>query len=71
MNTVLPCAVMLFVVLSGVPGFALERLVLYDDFNAGYLHPDRWGGGEFSPAPPPRQTPPRPPGSSSLLVNTR
>jgi hypothetical protein len=46
MNTVLPCAVMLFVVLSGVPGYALERLVLYDDFNAAHIDPDKWFGVE-------------------------
>jgi hypothetical protein len=46
MNTVLQCAVMLFVVLSGVPGYALERLVLYDDFNAAHIDPDKWFGVE-------------------------
>jgi hypothetical protein len=54
MKPVLPCAVMIMVVLFGVPGYTAERLVPYDDFNARYIHPDRWWGGEFSPAPPPR-----------------
>jgi hypothetical protein len=51
MKTVLPCAAMLVVVLSGVPGSALEPLVLYDDFNAAPLDPDKWVGGEFAPEP--------------------
>ena len=50
MKPVLPCVVMIVVVLFGVPGYAAERLVPYDDFNAEYIHPDRWWGGEFSPA---------------------
>jgi hypothetical protein len=54
MNTVLYGAVMLVVVLIGMPGYAAEHLVLYDDFNARSINPDRWWGGEFSPAPPPR-----------------
>jgi hypothetical protein len=40
------------VVLLRVPGYAAERLVPYDDFNAPYINPDRWWGGEFSPAFP-------------------
>jgi hypothetical protein len=54
MNTALQCAVILVMVLIGVPGYTAERLVPYDDFNAPYINPDRWWGGEFSPAPPPR-----------------
>jgi hypothetical protein len=42
---------MLVVVLSGVPGSALEPLVLYDDFNTAHLDPDKWVGGEFAPEP--------------------
>jgi hypothetical protein len=41
MNTVLHYAVMLVVVLIGVPGYAVEPLVPYDDFNARYINPDR------------------------------
>ncbi len=38
------CAVLLGV-LIGVPGYAVaERLVLYDDFNAAQIDPDRWSG---------------------------
>jgi hypothetical protein len=46
MNTVLQYAVML--VLLAVPGYAAERLVLYDDFNAAQINPDRWLGGQSS-----------------------
>jgi hypothetical protein len=52
MKPVLPCAVMTMVVLFGVPGYAAERLVPYDDFNAAYINPDRWFGGEYSPSFP-------------------
>jgi hypothetical protein len=45
MKPVLLCAVMIMVVLFGVPGYAAERLVPYDDFNAAYINPDR-GSGE-------------------------
>ena len=48
MKPVLHCAVMLVVVLIGVPGDAVEPLVLYDDFNATHIEPDKWFGGEFS-----------------------
>jgi hypothetical protein len=48
MKPVLHCAVMLVVVLIGVPGNAVEPLVLYDDFNATHIDPDKWFGGEFS-----------------------
>ena len=44
MKPVLPCAVMIMVVLFGVPGYAAERLVPYDDFNAASIHPDQWFG---------------------------
>jgi hypothetical protein len=40
MNIVLHCAVMLVVVLIVVPTYAAERLVPYDDFNAGYINPE-------------------------------
>jgi hypothetical protein len=48
MKVVLSGWVMLLMVLIGVPGDAAERLVPYDDFNAAYLNPDRWFGGEYS-----------------------
>jgi hypothetical protein len=32
--------------LLGVPAYAAERLVLYDDFNAAHIDPDKWWGGE-------------------------
>jgi hypothetical protein len=48
MKPVLPCAVMLVVVLFGVPGYAAERLIPYDDLNAGYINTDRWAGGEYN-----------------------
>jgi hypothetical protein len=38
---------MLLVVLIGVPGYAGERLVPYDDFNATHIDPDKWFGGEY------------------------
>jgi hypothetical protein len=50
MNTVLQCAVILVVVLIGVPGYTAERLVPYDDFNAMPLDPDKWFGLEFGGA---------------------
>ena len=50
-ETVLPCAVILVVVLFGVPGYAAERLVPYDDFNARYINPDRWWGGNTAQPP--------------------
>jgi hypothetical protein len=43
---------MLLVVLLGVPGYAAERLVPYDDFNTPYLDPDKWFGGEYGVAFP-------------------
>ena len=52
MKPVLHCAVMLVVVFSGVPGHAAECLVPYDDFSAADRSPDRWVGGEYSPAFP-------------------
>jgi hypothetical protein len=39
-------------ILIGVPGYAAERLVPYDDFNASYINPGNWFGGEYSPAVP-------------------
>jgi hypothetical protein len=56
MKTVLQCSVMLVVVLIGVPGYAAERLVPYDDFNATHIDPDKWFGGEYSPAVPSAST---------------
>jgi hypothetical protein len=56
MNTILHCAVMLVVVLLGVPGDAAERLVPYDDFNATQINPDKWFGSEYSPAFPSAST---------------
>jgi hypothetical protein len=41
MKTALQCAVMLVLVLIGVPGHAAERLVPYDDFNAAHINPNR------------------------------
>ena len=32
--------------LLGVPAYALERLVPYDDFNATHIDPDKWFGVE-------------------------
>lgn len=52
MNTALQCAVMLLVVLIGVPGYTAERLAPYDDFNATHIAPDKWFGSEYSPAFP-------------------
>jgi hypothetical protein len=52
MNTALQCAVMLLVVLIGAPGYTAERLAPYDDFNATHIAPDKWFGGEYSPAFP-------------------
>jgi hypothetical protein len=52
MNTVLHCAVMLVLVLLGVRGYAAERLVPYDNFNATSINPDRWLGGQSSSAFP-------------------
>jgi hypothetical protein len=46
MKPVLHCAVMLVVVLFGMPGDATERLVPYDDFNTTSINPDRWLGGQ-------------------------
>src|SRR5882724_1594711 len=51
MNTVLQCAVMLVVVLIGVPGYTAERLAPYDDFNATHIDPDKWFGFEFGTEP--------------------
>jgi len=56
MKTVLQCAVMLVVVLIGVPGYAAERLVPDDDFNATHLDPDKWFGRDYSPAVPSAST---------------
>jgi hypothetical protein len=52
MNPVRPCAVMLVVALCGMPAYAMERLVPYDDFNATQINPNRWFGGEFGTAFP-------------------
>ncbi len=55
MKVILLGYVMLLVVLIGVtaaqerPGNAVESLVLYDDFNATQIDPDKWFGGEFGP----------------------
>jgi hypothetical protein len=51
MNTILPCAVMLLVVLSGAPGYP-GPLALYDDFNAGFIDPGKWFGVELGPLLP-------------------
>jgi hypothetical protein len=51
MKAILSACAMLLTVLSGVPGYALESLVLYDDFNATHLDPNRWsatGWGDAS-----------------------
>jgi hypothetical protein len=56
MNTVLQGAVMLIVVLIGVPGSTAERLAPYDDFNATHIAPDKWFGGEYSWAVPSAST---------------
>lgn len=48
MKVMLSACVVLFVVLMSVPTQALEPLVLYDDFNAKLLNPQKWfgfGGG--------------------------
>src|SRR5262249_38085674 len=45
------CA-MLLGVLLGIPGYAAERLVPYDDFNATHLDPDKWFGAEYGVAFP-------------------
>jgi hypothetical protein len=37
--------------LLGVPVYAAERLVPYDDFNATHIDPDKWVGIEFGPEP--------------------
>jgi hypothetical protein len=50
MKPVLQCAVMLVMVLLGVPGYTAERLVPYDDFNATLLDPNKWFGLEFGGA---------------------
>jgi hypothetical protein len=42
MKAVLSACAMLLMVLSGVPVYALESLVLYDDFNAAHIDPNRW-----------------------------
>jgi hypothetical protein len=42
MKAVLSACAMLLMVLSGVPGYTLESLVLYDDFNAAHIDPNRW-----------------------------
>jgi hypothetical protein len=52
MQVVLSGWVMLLIVLIGVPGYATERLVPYDDFNATHINPDQWLGGEYSSASP-------------------
>src|SRR5262245_19075564 len=39
------CAVLL-IALLGIPGYATERLVPYDDFNATHLDPNKWVGFE-------------------------
>jgi hypothetical protein len=50
MNALLRGLAMLLMVLLGIPGYAAERLVPYDDFNATLLNPDKWFGLEFGGA---------------------
>ena len=50
MQVVLNGCAVLFVVLIGVPGYAAERLVPYDDFNTTHIDPAKWFGGEFGGA---------------------
>jgi hypothetical protein len=56
MQVLLSRWVMLVMVLIGVSGYAAERLVPYDDFNATHIDPDKWFGGEYSPAFPTAST---------------
>jgi hypothetical protein len=51
MKAILSSCVVLLVVLAGMPAQALEPLVLYDDFNAKRIDPERWSGMEGFAAP--------------------
>ena len=50
MKTVLSGCIMLLIVVAGIPAQASEPLVLYDDFNATFINPNKWIGGEFGDA---------------------
>ena len=52
MKVILSSCAMLLGVLLGIPGYAAERLVPYDDFNATHLDPDKWFGEEYGVAFP-------------------
>jgi hypothetical protein len=56
MHVILSRWVMLVMVLIGVPGYPAERLAPYDGFNATHIAPDKWFGGEYSPAVPSAST---------------
>src|SRR6266849_3985397 len=51
MKAILRGSAMLLVVLIGVAGYAADRLVPYDDFNATHIDPDKWFGVEFDVQP--------------------
>ena len=51
MQVILRGCVMLLMVLIGVPGYAAERLVPYDDFDATQIDPDKWFGIEAGAEP--------------------
>jgi hypothetical protein len=51
MKAILRGSAMLLVVLIGVAGYAADRLVPYDDFNATHIDPDKWFGMEFEVQP--------------------
>ena len=42
----LSCYVALLVVLAGVPAQAQESMVLYDNFEAKFIDPDKWSGAQ-------------------------
>jgi hypothetical protein len=46
MRLVLGSCMVVLVVLAGTLAHAVEPLVLYDDFNAGQIAPDKWVKGE-------------------------
>ena len=56
MTVILSRWVMLVMVLISMPGYPAERLAPYDDFNATPIDPDKWFGGEYSPAVPSAST---------------
>jgi hypothetical protein len=56
MQVILSRWVMLIIVLISMPGYPAERLAPYDDFNATHIDPDKWFGGEYSPAFPTAST---------------